>query len=145
MTYEVRRATDDEVRELRLSVLRPNAERVPAAYDLEPTTVHVAAFDAGVIVGCATVFPEAYEGEPAAWRLRGMAVEPSYQGKGVGRVVLELATEIAMGDGAPLMWANGRTSALAFYERLGWVAVGEEFIYGPADIPHFVIVRDLRR
>jgi GNAT superfamily N-acetyltransferase len=140
---EVRRATADEIRELRLSVLRPDAPREPSAYDLDPETVHIGAFDDAQPVGCATVFPDPYETEPRAWRLRGMAVEPSYQGTGVGRAVLEAAVGVAVAAGAPLIWANGRTTALAFYQRLGWIAVGKEFTYGPADLPHYVILRRL--
>jgi GNAT superfamily N-acetyltransferase len=143
VSIEVRRAAADEIRELRLRVLRPDAARVPAGYDLDAATVHIGAFDDGVAVGCGTVFPEPYEDEPLAWRLRGMAVEPTLQGRGVGRLVLEAATKVAIDAGAPLLWANGRVSALEFYRRLGWEAVGEEFDYGPATLAHRVIVRTL--
>lgn len=142
----VRRATADEVRPLRLGVLRPQAALVPSAYDLDPATVHVGAFDGGTVVGCATVFPERYDGEPPepdAWRLRGMAVDPTLQGSGVGRLVLEAATGVAIDAGAPLIWANGRVTALGFYERLGWEAIGEVFATGPARLPHRVIMRRL--
>jgi GNAT superfamily N-acetyltransferase len=143
MTVEVRRATDSEVRELRLSVLRPAAARVPSAYDLDPATVHIGAFCDGRIVGCASVFPEPFDDEPLAWRLRGMAVDPEYQGRGIGRLVLDAAVAAADAAGAPLIWANGRVSAMAFYQRLGWEARGEVFTYGPADLPHLVIVRPM--
>lgn len=143
MSVELRRATADEIRPLRLGVLRPDAPLVPSAYDLDPATVHVGAFEGETAVGCVTVFPEPYEGEPRAWRLRGLAVDPALQGRGIGRLVLEAAVEVAAAAGAPLMWANGRVSALAFYERLGWEAVGEIFDYGPATLPHRVILRRL--
>jgi GNAT superfamily N-acetyltransferase len=143
VSVEVRRATDDEIRELRLTVLRPGAPLVPAAYDRDPETIHIGAFDNGVAIGCASVFPEAYAAEPKAWRLRGMAVDPAYQGRGIGRHVLDAAVTAAQEAGAPLLWANGRTSALGFYELLGWKPVGEEFTYGPANLPHYVIVREL--
>jgi GNAT superfamily N-acetyltransferase len=143
MSVEIRRASDDEVRELRLGVLRPTAPRVPSAYDRDPATVHIGAFIDGVAVGCASVFPDAYDGEPTAWRLRGMAVSPDHQGEGIGRRVLDAAVAAAEAAGAPLLWANGRTTALGFYESLGWRRVGEEFRYGPADLPHYVIVCEL--
>jgi GNAT superfamily N-acetyltransferase len=141
VTIVVRRASADEVRELRLAVLRPDAVRVPSAYDLDPATVHIGAFDGDVAVGCATVFPDAYEDQPAAWRLRGMAVDPAYQGQGIGRMVLEAATDVAVEAEAPLLWANGRMTALSFYQSLGWEPVGEVFDYGPASLPHRVMLR----
>ena len=66
----------------------------PSPYDLMAETVHIGAFDGEVVVGCASVFPEAHEDEPLAWRLRGMAVDPSRQGQGIGRLVLEAAVEV---------------------------------------------------
>jgi GNAT superfamily N-acetyltransferase len=143
MTIEVRVASADEIRELRLAVLRPNAERVPSAYDLMPETVHIGAFDGERVVGCASVFPDPYVDEPNAWRLRGMAVDPAYQGQGIGRLVLDAATAAAEQAGAPSIWANGRVSAMAFYQRLGWDAVGDVFDYGPASLPHLTIIRPL--
>jgi predicted N-acetyltransferase YhbS len=143
VTLEVRRASADEIRRLRRDVLRPNGSLDPPPYDLDPSTVQIGAFDDGVVVGCATVFPEPYEGESRAWRLRGMAVEPALQGRGVGRLVLEAATDVVIAAGAPLIWANGRAGALDFYERLGWEVIGEVFPSGPAGIPHRVVLRRL--
>jgi GNAT superfamily N-acetyltransferase len=139
VSIEVRRATGDEIRELRLSVLRPDAARVPSAYDLDPETVHIGAFDGDEVVGCASVFPDPYDGEPLAWRLRGMAVDPTRQGQGIGRLVLDASVAVAEQAGARMLWANGRVTAMAFYQRLGWTAVGDVFAYGPAQLPHLVI------
>jgi predicted N-acetyltransferase YhbS len=143
VTIDVRRATAAEVRRLRRDVLRPGGSLDPAPYDLLAETVQIGAFDGERVVGCATVFPESYDGEPGAWRLRGMAVDPAYQGKGIGRLVLDAATAAAEAAGAPIIWANGRVTAMAFYQRLGWEAVGEVFSYGPAELAHLVIVRSL--
>jgi GNAT superfamily N-acetyltransferase len=143
VTIEVRRATADEVRPLRLGVLRPTAPLEPAAYDLEPETVHIAALDGDAVIGCVSVFPNAYEETTTAWQLRGMAVAPAYQGRGIGKQVLDAATDAVRAEGAPLLWAYGRVSALGFYQLMGWRAVGEEFTYGPAALPHYVILLDL--
>lgn len=143
MSVVVRRATADEVRELRLRILRPNAERAPSAYDLDPLTVHIGAFDGERCVGCASFFPAGYVDEPQAWRLRGMAVDPDHRGMGIGRLVLEAGTAAAEEAGAPLLWANGRVSALGFYEGCGWRAIGEVFDYGPDSVPHRVILHTL--
>jgi GNAT superfamily N-acetyltransferase len=143
VSIEIRRATADEVRPLRRDVLRPGGTLDPPPYDLAPATIHIGAFDDGAVVGCVTIFPAPLDDEPLAWQLRGMAVDPAYQGQGIGRLVLDAATDAAESADVPLIWANGRVSALPFYRRLGWVAIGEVFPYGPANIDHMVIRRRL--
>jgi len=80
---------------------------------------------------------------PDSWRLRGMAVDPQRQGTGVGAQVLQAAVAAAREAGAPLMWANARTTALGFYQRYGWSVAGEEFLASDTGLPHFPIVLDL--
>jgi predicted N-acetyltransferase YhbS len=143
VTVLVRRAAADEVRTLRRDVLRPGGTLEPPPYDLAPATIHIGAFDDGVVVGCVTIFPAPFVDEPLGWQLRGMAVDPAYQGQGIGRLVLDAAADAAAQAGAPLIWANGRLNVMAFYQRLGWQTVGEVFSYGPASLDHLVIIRRL--
>jgi predicted N-acetyltransferase YhbS len=140
---DVRRADAAEIRLLRRDVLRPGGTLDPSQYDLMPAAIHIGAFDGETVIGCASVFPEPHESDPLAWRLRGMAVDPSRQGEGIGRLVLEASVAAATEAGAPLLWATGRVSAMAFYQRLGWQAVGDVFSYGPADLPHLLILLSL--
>ena len=145
MTVTVRLATAEEIRPLRNKVLREGRDVPLQPYDLAPTSRHVAAVtDDGTVIGCAVVFPEAYDDEPAAWRLRGMAVDQATQGQGVGKLVLDKVLEIARDGGAPLVWANGRSTAIGFYDRHGWQRVGEEFDEDVTGIPHWRITYDLR-
>jgi GNAT superfamily N-acetyltransferase len=66
-----------------------------------------------------------------------MAVDPSMQGTGVGRLVLAEGMNAARESGSSLLWANARTSALGFYERMGWKVIGEEFIATDSGLPHY--------
>jgi GNAT superfamily N-acetyltransferase len=146
MTLVVRRARVDEIFPLRHAVLRPGRPVSYSVYSEDADAVHIGAWDEGALVGCATVFPDSWPGppaEPSAWRLRGMAVDPDWQGKGVGRQVLAGAVQAAREAGAPMLWANGRTSALAFYQRHGWVIAGPEFIAADTALPLFPITLDL--
>jgi len=151
VTIDVRRVAVADIFPLRHAVLRPGRPESASVYPEDGYAVHVAAYHCGdgaeVLAGCATVFPEAWPGasvgpgwvrapQPAAWRLRGMAVDPARHGCGVGRLVLAAVVDAAAGAGAPLLWANGRTTALGFYERLGWSVVGEEFIAADSGLPH---------
>lgn len=146
MTLEVRRARVDEIFPLRHAILRPGRPVSYSVYSEDEGAVHIGAWDDGALVGCATVFPDPWDGPPAqprAWRLRGMAVDPSRQGTGVGRKVLEAAVDAARAAGAPMMWANARSTAVGFYERLGWTVVGEEFRTADTGLPHKAMLLDL--
>jgi GNAT superfamily N-acetyltransferase len=146
VTVVVRRASVAEILPLRRAVLRPGYPDAASDYSQDADAVHIGAWDGDLLVGCATVFPDPWPGPPPApeaWRLRGMAVEPGRQGSGVGALVLAEAVDAARSAGAPLIWANGRSSALGFYERSGWRVAGAEFNASDTGLPHFPIVLDL--
>ena len=132
MDVTVREASASEIRPLRHAVLRAGLplETANLAGDLEPSTHHFAAEFQGKIVGCASIVVAQFEGEPA-WQVRGMAVAPDCRGGGVGRKLLAAIEEVVRGSGHPLMWCNARVPAIAFYERMGWRVVSDEF-----EVPH---------
>lgn len=136
MSVVVRRATRDEILPLRHAVLRPGKPLAAAQWDRDDESIHLGAWVGEKIVGCATVTDE---GE--AWRLRGMAVDPAHQGAGVGRAVLEAAIEVVRQAGGSAIQANARTTALPFYEAMGFTTVGEEFVTEATGLPHKRIVR----
>ena len=145
VTHVVRRAELDEVLPLRHSVLRPGRPSTASHYDADAGAVHVGAWESDEIVGCGTVFPQAWDGpppEPLAWRLRGMAVRPDRHGQGIGRLVLTALVDAAAEAGAPVIWANARSTALPFYLRQGWQIAGEEFVTAATGLPHFPILRN---
>ena len=143
MGLVVRRATVDEIMPLRHAVLRPGYPPEASHYAEDDVAVHVAAWEDGALVGCATVFADPWPGPPPvadAWRLRGMAVQPDRQGSGVGAQVLAEAVSAARAAAAPLLWANARTTALGFYQRHGWQVAGTEFLASDTGLPHHPIV-----
>ena len=99
--------------------------------------------DAGTLVGVVSLFPEPTPHRPhrRALRLRGMAVEPAFQGTGVGRELLAEAVSAARARGYEVVWANARDTAIAFYQRWGWHVVGPGF--ETEELPHHVMVLDL--
>ena len=112
--------------------------------DAEPGVVHLAVADRGHgLVAVATVVPAATDHRPgrAAWRLRGMAVDPARQGEGIGTVLLDAVVERCRAAAAEVVWAHGRDSALAFYRRRGWSVEGEGYL--EIGIPHHDVVLDL--
>lgn len=80
------------------------------------------------------------EGEPGAWRIRGMATEPAARGHGAGGAILAGLIDHARGQGASRIWCNARVPARGLYERAGLTAVSAEFEIEPIG-PHVVMER----
>jgi len=137
-------ATTAEVREIRHRVLRPGQPLGVLDSPDDERSVHLAAWDGDRVVGTVRILPAGHTGDPEAWQLRSMAVDPEYQGQGIGRRLLEAVVEEARRRGVGLLWANARTSALGFYTKAGWQAHGEEFLHPASGLPHYVITRELR-
>ena len=86
---------------------------------------------------------EAREGRPA-YRLRGMAVDPAFHRRGIGRLLLQLLESRVLESGyTTLLWCNARTPAVPFYKSMGWKVVSEEFDI-PTAGPHFVMIKELK-
>lgn len=74
-------------------------------------------------------------------KLRQMAVTSGLQGKGIGRVLLSFAENVARDKGFTKMAMHARKNALGFYEKLGYKVVGDEFI--EVTLPHFAMEKEL--
>lgn len=112
-----------------------------------PEAFHPAVLDiGGRVVAVATVSPAPTALRPgaAAWRLRGMAVEPELQGRGAGTLLLEAVVARARVAGVEVLWADARDSAVEFYRRRGWSVEGEGYLTPATGIPHHTVVLDLR-
>lgn len=70
-----------------------------------------------------------------------MAVLSDYRGLKVGAAMLEHAVEKARHLGFPSVYLNAQTHALVFYEKAGFVAVGDEFM--EAGIAHYRMEQNL--
>jgi len=143
----IRGASQDEIVDLRHRVLRANLPRIEAIFpgDGLPTSSHFAAVtESGEVIGCATFHLNIWQNRPA-FQLRGMATDPVWAGKGVGKAVLGYAVQsIQQISPIRLLWCNARLIAVPFYEKLGWTIVSDRFDI-PTAGPHHRMVRDLRK
>ncbi len=130
----------EETRDLRARVLRPGQPIRRSHYreDANPDSGHFGAFDMdGTLVGCGSIYPQAHPdgrdggGPSGAWRVRGMAVEATWQRRGVGAALLAACLDHAAARGAHLIWMQARTPAAPFYRAQGFRLGGDEF-----EIPH---------
>lgn len=140
---EIRGITVLQTRAIRTEVLRPHGPESEIVYpgDASESSQHFGAFESGRLIGVASFLPEPCPGqeEAEAWRLRGMAVTRSEQGRGVGGQLLSYGIERMLRQGARVIWCNGRSSVRSFYERHGFQASGEEFSL-PHSGPHYLFI-----
>lgn len=61
-------------------------------------------------------------------QFRKMAVLPSDQGKGFGKQLLLYVVDYCKTQEISTLWCNARTSALDFYKKIGFVAIGEPYL-----------------
>lgn len=111
--------------------------------DDDPATVHLAALVDGEVVAVSTWLrrPWPFAPERDAVQLRAMATDASVRGTGIGGLLLEAGVERAFNDGAELVWANARDTALRFYRAHGFVVEGEGFLTHDTELPHHRVIR----
>ncbi|MGQ7260501.1 GNAT family N-acetyltransferase [Vreelandella sp. V005] len=93
---------------------------------LDTECLHFLAMLDGQPVGTARLLPDAHIGR--------VAVLANARGTGIGVVLMQTAIEAARQAGHPQVVLSAQVHALAFYERLGFIAHGDEFM--DAGIPH---------
>lgn len=127
---QARRLTPDELVQafdLRYRVLRqPHGEMKGSEqdeYDLvvEPEVLQVGVFAEDQLVGIA----RANTIRPQVARVRYMAVEPDWRGRGVGRQALELVEEELANSGFAIIELQARQNAAGFYRTMGYSDIGE--------------------
>lgn len=104
-----------------------------------PDAFAAGVFEGGELVAVGLIGPE---GDPGAWRVRGMATAPAARGRGAGTAVLELLLAHARKHGATGVWASVRTPARTLYERAGFQQTTEAFEL-PEIGPHVIMNLEL--
>lgn len=136
----VKQISPEETYEIRRKVLRRNISLTEKNDDdLLDTTFHFGGFLNNKLIGIATFMQNDNDNfEGYQYRLRGMATIDEYQGNGIGSIVLSESIKFLKEKNVDVLWCNARTSALKFYQKLGFKVKGTEF-----DIhligPHYVM------
>ena len=123
-----------EASEVRYAVLHApfGVERHDEWDDDDPASRHVVALsEDDRVVGYGRLIVHGSDAQ-----IRQVAVEPAWQGAGVGRVLVEALLRLAEAEGATAIWLNARVPAIGFYERLGFEARGGYFNTGKTSVPH---------
>ena len=140
--------TATDTHDLRRRVLRNGtlSDQVVFDGDDDAETFHLGMRDdAGLLVATSTwlVRPHSAEPDRPAHQLRGMATEPSLQGAGAGSQLLLAGLDRCARRGSELVWAHARSTAVAFYERHGFVVCGDEYVDVATGLPHIDVVTSL--
>lgn len=125
--------------DLRTQVLRKPLGLQFSKEDLEKekNNLLIAAYEDDEMLGCCMLVQVATN----TVQLRQMAVKSGLQGKGIGRVLMQFAENIARDRGNKKIMMHARKNAVGFYEKLGYSTAGEEFT--EITIPHFIMEKYL--
>jgi ribosomal protein S18 acetylase RimI-like enzyme len=122
--FSIRPVTMAQTRPLRQAVLRPH-QSLDQLRGAEPGEAWAAGANVDdELIAVGWVAPD---GEPGAWRVRGMATAPNARGQGAGSAVLHALLGEARSRGARRIWCQARVPAVSLYERSGLRVVSEPF------------------
>jgi predicted GNAT family N-acyltransferase len=132
---------------LRRAVLRnetPSDEVVFDGDELE-STFHLGVRIDGEVVAISTWLERPYPDRPAdrGFQIRGMATVAAHRGQGLGAQLLEAGIDRCRADGAALVWARARDTAMAFYARHGFATVGRGYVDLTTGLPHHDVIREI--
>ncbi len=103
----------------------------------EATDFLIGCFEEETIIGCVILSPLT----TTNLKLRQMAVVKDFQGLGIGTAIVEWAEDFALFKGFNQIEMHARKYAIPFYEKLGYIAFGDEFL--EVGIPHFLMKKQL--
>jgi predicted GNAT family N-acyltransferase len=144
---DIRQVSVTEILDLRMAVLRDGTPSQNPRYpeDDDVDSLHLAALHDDEVIATSTWLPRPWLNEPSvpATQLRGMAVAKALQSSGVGGVLLRAGIERAVQAGSRFVWARARDTAIRFYEKHGFVVVGDQFIDEATGVGHHLVVLDV--
>lgn len=123
---------------LRDDILRKPLGLTFSKEELEKEKDHllIAAYEDEQILGCCMLVEEG-----KTVRLRQMAVLNDLQGKGIGRALMDFAENLSRDRGYKKITMHARKDALGFYQKLGYIVEGNEFL--ELNIPHYKMEKKL--
>ena len=143
---EIRRVAVDAPEYAQACDLRNRLLRQPLGLVLTPEELaedtareHFVAMAQGRVIGTVSASGQGSE----CWRIKQMAVDAAWQGRGVGARLLQAAERRGREQGATQAMLHARETARAFYEKQGYAADGAAFT--ELGLPHVAMVKALAR
>ena len=134
--------------DLRRRVLRSGTPTTEVRWDDDelPVTNHLGVMVDGHLVAVSTWILRPHPDHPAipGVQLRGMATDPTMQGRGIGALLLREGLRRSAAAGAGLVWARARDTAVPFYVAHGFETFGRGYVDLTTQIPHHDVIHVLR-
>ncbi|WP_338790683.1 GNAT family N-acetyltransferase [Bernardetia sp. MNP-M8] len=106
--------------------------------ELENNSYHIAVYDeTQKIIGAAMFVPLS----STKLKMRQVVVAEDWQGRGIGKELIEFAENFAQSKDYQLIEANVRQTAMGFYESMNYQKQGKEFT--EVGIPHMKVEKKL--
>lgn len=128
--------------DLRWRILRApwNQPKGSEQDELEGQAIHIIAVENDKIIGCG----RAHFNSDEEAQIRYMAVENQWQGRGVGKMILDELEKRVIQKGAKKIILHARENVVRFYERNGFNVICESHtLFG--EIKHFLLEKELSR
>lgn len=125
--------------DLRWRILRApwNQPKGSEQDELEGRAIHIIAVENNKIVGCG----RAHFNSDEEAQIRYMAVENEWQGKGVGKLILDELEKRVIEKGAKKIILHARENVVKFYERNGYKLVKQSHtLFGV--VPHYLMEKE---
>ena len=146
MPIEIIYISSEATKDLRQLVLRKGKPRHTCDWegDKLKSTKHIGAFINSKCVGILSLFENKSNAirEQNQYQLRGLAVHPDHQGKGIGRKLIAFSEYELNQSGIEILWCNARVSASEFYKKLNFEIISDQF-HIPNVGSHYVMSKKL--
>jgi N-acetylglutamate synthase-like GNAT family acetyltransferase len=109
-----------------------------AEFEEEITQFHLAAIADNKVIGILLLQII----DPQRIKMRQVAIRKKLQGKGIGKALVLFSEKFALNKGFTRIGLHARMEAVSFYEKLGYEAIGEQFI--EVNLPHYFMYKDLK-
>jgi predicted GNAT family N-acyltransferase len=124
--------------------LRQKVLRTPLGRNLEfdqtrtdPADWHIGAVDKAHLIGVVSLSPKT----TATIQMRQMAIDPPYQGRGIGKELVKKAEHTILKMGYKSIQLDARESAVHFYEKMDYRTASGSFY--KTGIPHYRMAKSL--
>lgn len=105
--------------------------------DIEKKDLLIGAYEDDKLLACCILTPLSKN----SYKLRQMAVHQKMQRMGIGASMLHFAENLARDAGFTTIIINARTTAIGFYEKMGYSIHGNEFV--EVGLPHMEMQKKL--